>query len=121
MIKGYFEANIPFAEILIQSERAVMPVTVVIDTGFTGDLVLDPLEASEFNLKPAAVTKLGTITGDKKDVPVAVATAVLEGAARKVSIFVTKGFPAVGIGFFTKFGYKIDMDCRNRTILLEKV
>ncbi|MBX7046981.1 MAG: hypothetical protein K1X86_14215 [Ignavibacteria bacterium] len=58
--------------------------------------------------------------GEQVTLNVAPAFAVIENVKAEVEIIVSNGSPLLGIGFLTKFGYKAIIDCKERTVVLEK-
>ena len=45
----------------------------------------------------------------------------MEGEKKYIEVLIADGLPLLGISFLSKFGYKAEIDCRNKTIALEKV
>jgi len=53
--------------------------------------------------------------------PSALAIAVMEDTVEHVDVLISKSNPLAGIGLLSKFGYKAIVDCKHRTVILEKV
>jgi len=53
-------------------------------------------------------------------VPIALAIASMEGAVNNIQVLISKSMPLAGISFLTKFSYKAIVDCKKRTVVLEK-
>ena len=65
-------------------------------------------------------SELYVANGEKVTLNFSNANAILENENKKVQILVSNGIPLLGIGFLTKFGYKAIIDCKQRTVTLEK-
>ncbi|MBI3818863.1 MAG: hypothetical protein HY286_09260 [Planctomycetes bacterium] len=120
MVSGVFVENIPLIRIAIGWGRAVQTPHVVLDTGFTGDLQVTPAMAVELGLQVTGVTRARIANGDTVNVPTALAYAGMEGATNYIQVFISNGSPLAGIGFLTKFGYRATVDCKYRTVTLER-
>lgn len=124
MIRGSFlsdPVNVPVVSLMLKwGDVAVCPV-LLLDSGFSGDLKVSSDTASELGLIPEGMQEISIADGSKIEVPVATGYALLEGEILSMSILVGDGAPLVGIGLLTKFGYKASMDCKNRTVELEKM
>mgnify|MGYP001611641980 CR=1 FL=1 len=121
MVNGVFVENIPFIKVVVGWGQSVQAPFVVLDTGFTGDLQVTPKIAKELGLQVAGVTKTQIANGDVIEVPVALAIAAMEGAANYIQVLISESMPLAGISFLTKFGYKAMVDCKYRTIALERM
>lgn len=121
MISGVFVENIPLIKVVVAWGQSVQAPFVVLDTGFTGDLQVTPKIATELGLKVVGVTKTQIANGQIIQVPVALAIASMEGAVNYIQVLISNSFPLVGISFLTKFGYKALVDCKYRTVALERM
>jgi len=121
MISGVFVENVPLVKVVVAWGQSVQAPFVVLDTGFTGDLQVTPKIATELGLKVVGVTKTQIANGQIIQIPVALAIASMEGATNYIQVLISDSFPLAGIGFLTKFGYKALIDCKYRTIALERV
>lgn len=121
MISGVFVENIPLIKVVVAWGQSVQAPFVILDTGFTGDLQVTPEIAIELGLKVVGVTKTQIANGQVIEVPVALAIASMEGATNYIQVLISDSFPLAGISFLTKFGYKALVDCKYRTVVLEKV
>lgn len=121
MIKGQFVGNVPLIPVAIASDEGVQAPFVLLDTGFTSDLKVTPEIATELNLKITGVTRVGIANGQVIEAPVALASSAMEGIVKDVEVIISEGLPAAGIGFFSKFGYKVVLDCKHRDISLNRV
>ncbi|PIV42076.1 MAG: hypothetical protein COX92_02690 [Candidatus Nealsonbacteria bacterium CG_4_10_14_0_2_um_filter_40_15] len=121
MVSGVFVENTPFIKVVIGWGQSVQAPFVILDTGFTGDLQVTPKIAKELGLKVVGVTKTQIANGQIVEIPVALAIAAMEGAENYIQVLISESLPLAGISFFSKFGYKAIVDCKYRTIVLEKV
>ena len=121
MVNGVFVENTPFIQVVIGWGQSVQAPFVVLDTGFTGDLQVTPKIARELGLQVAGVTKTQIANGQVIEVPVALAIAAMEGAKNYIQVLISESMPLAGISFLSKFGYKVSVDCKYRTVALEKM
>ena len=94
---------------------------VVLDTGFTGDLQVTPKIARELGLQVVGVTKTQIANGQIVEIPVALAISAMEGAVNYIQVLISESMPLAGISFLSKFGYKTTIDCKYRTVALERM
>lgn len=120
MVRGQFYEDIPFVQIIVAWGRAVQTPFFVLDTGFTGDLQVTPKIAKELGLQVTGVTSARIASGAVISVPVALALVSMEGATNYLNVLISESMPLAGISFLTKFGYKAVVDCKYRTVTLEK-
>jgi len=121
MVQGLFVDNVPFIKVTVALGAAVQTPLFILDTGFTGDLQVTPKIAVELGLKPIGVTALRIANGQTVQVQTALAFAAMEGAVNYIQVLISDGSPLAGINFLTKFSYKATVNCKYKTVLLEKV
>lgn len=124
MIRGYFHPanlNIPVIQIAVAWGQSVIYPHFVLDTGFSGDLKVSNQVAKDLGLIPIAMEPVTNMNGDIVQTPVALAYAEIEGEKKEVSILILDGLHLAGMGLYTKFRHKVIIDCKNRTIELEKM
>lgn len=121
MVSGVFVENIPFVRIVVGWGQSVQAPFVILDTGFTGDLQVTPKMARELGLRVAGVTRTQIANGEIIEVSVALAIAVMEGVVNYIQVLISGSMPLAGISFFSKFNYKAIVDCKYRTVTLERV
>jgi predicted aspartyl protease len=120
MVKGVFIENMPLVQVVVAWGQSVQAPFVVLDTGFTGDLQVTPEIASELGLEVAGVTKVRVANGQIMEVPIALAIAAMEGELNRIQVLIAKSAPLLGISFLSKFTYKAIVDCKHKTVALEK-
>jgi len=120
MVRGVFVENIPFVRVIVGWGQSVQAPFVVLDTGFTGDVQVTPRMARELGLQVVGVTKSRIANGQVVDVPTALALASMEGAVNYIQVLISESMPLAGISFLSKFGYKAVVDCKYRTVTLDK-
>ncbi len=120
MVKGTFFQNIPFIQVALGWGQAVQSLFVVLDTGFTGDLQVTPKVAEELGLQVIGVTDTRIANGQTIQVPVALALASMEGTRSYIQVLISESMPLAGISFLSKFGYKAIIDCKYKTVVLER-
>lgn len=121
MVSGVFVENIPFIKVILGWGQSVQAPFVVLDTGFTGDLQVTQKIATELGLQIVGVTKTQIANGQVIEVPVALAIAAMEGAANYIQVLISESMPLAGISFLSKFSYKATVDCKYRTVALERM
>lgn len=121
MINGTFVENIPLIQVIIGWGQSVQSPFFVLDTGFTGDLQVTPKIAEELGLRVVGVTPTRIANGQVVNTPTALAVAGMEGAVDYIQVLISNSMPLAGISLLTKFSYKATVDCKHRTIALEKV
>jgi len=121
MVNGIFIGNVPLVRVAVASRHAVRTPLVVLDSGFTGDLQIPSNVADALKLQVVGVTSARIADGKIIQVPVASASAAMEGVVQSVEVLISEGMPLIGIGFLAKFGYRAGLDCKNKAILLEMI
>jgi len=121
MIHGRFVDNTPFIQVIVCWGQSVQAPFFILDTGFTGDLQVTPQMAQELGLRVIGVTPTRIANGQVVETPTALALASMEGAVGYIQVLISESMPLAGISLLTKFNYKATVDCKYRTIALEKV
>lgn len=120
MVRGVFVENTPLIRVAVGWGQSVQAPFVVLDTGFTGDLQVTQKIAKELGLQVVGVTKTQIANGQIVEVPVALAIAAMEGVVSYIQVLISESMPLAGISFLSKFGYRATVDCKYRTIALER-
>ncbi len=120
MIKGIFQNNLPFISVTIGSEINIQERGFVLDTGFTGFLQITPTMAQALNLQAEGVATIKLANGTSVPMTTTTVVAALEGQAQKVTTMVADSLPLVGIKLLMLFGYKAIINCKYRTVELER-
>ncbi len=122
MVKGEFiDGDKPMISATIAWETATQSPHFLLDTGFTGDIVVTPKIAEELGLEVSGVTFAKTATNKIESVQTATAIGVMEGVNMLVTVLISEGLPLLGISFLEKFKYKAIVDCKNKKVSLEVV
>lgn len=122
MISGTFvQNNIPVIKVLVAWGQAIQTPFFILDTGFTGDLQVTPQIARDLGLKVTGVTNTRIANGQIVPVPTALAIAAMEGAINYIQVLISESMPLAGISFLTKFNYKAIVNCKYKTVILERV
>ena len=114
-------ANTPIIQLIVAWGQSVLTPYFILDTGFSGNLKVNPKTAQELGLNPSGVQNITIANGQIVQAPVAIGYVAIEGAVNLVTILIVDGSHLAGIGLFTKFGYKVTVDCKYRSVELEKV
>ncbi len=120
MVEGTFvETDKPMVPAVIAWNQSVQNPYFILDTGFTGDLVVTPQVAHDLGLEVNGVMG-ARLAGNKiVNLPTATAIAVMEGQRLYVTVFISEGWQLLGIGFMQKFNYKAIVDTKNQKVSLE--
>jgi predicted aspartyl protease len=118
---NFVESDKPVVQASLAWNQAVQTPYFILDTGFTGDLAVNPQIATELGLEISGVTPARFAGNNLANVPTATAIAAMEGEQLYVTVAIIDGWPLLGISFMEKFKYKAEVDCRNKTVKLEVV
>ncbi len=120
MVEGTFiDSDKPMVPAVIAWDQAVQTPFFILDTGFTGDLVVTPDVAKDLGLEVNSVMP-ARVAGNKiVNLPTATAIAVMEGQQLFVTVFISDGWQLLGIGFMQKFNYVAIVDCKNKKVKLD--
>lgn len=124
MVTGKFEGTerqLPMVPAVILWDQTVQAPYFVLDTGFTGDLLVTSKIAQDLGLKVDSVTKAENANGGIVSLPSASAIAFMEGEKLLITVLISDSRPLLGISFMEKFKYKAVVDCKNKTVVLEVV
>ena len=122
MIEGQFiDGDKPVVSAVIAWDQSVQTPYFILDTGFTGDLVVTPEIANDLGLDVSAVIPTRIAGNRVVYLPTATAIAVMEGQRLYITVFISEGWPLLGITFMQKFNYRALIDCRNKKVKLEVV
>ncbi len=122
MVEGFMRGNIPLITITVFNLSNVLDITFTLDTGFSEDLLITPEIVRELELEIVETDTINIFNanGEKVLLNTSFVSAKMENEIQDVQVIISKGFPLLGIGFLTKFGYKAIIDCKQRTVILEK-
>jgi predicted aspartyl protease len=121
MIKGFFRWNTPIIKVSVGLGQIMRAPFVILDTGFTGYLQITSKMATELGIKQSGVLPVRIPTGQIIEFPTALAFADMEGEKKVVEVLIADGLPLAGVSLLSKFSYKAEIDCKNKTVELEKV
>ena len=123
MVQGVFiDSDKPTVPVTIAWNQAVQSPQFILDTGFTGDLVVTEQMATDLGLEVSGVSSVKAAGHDVKHYQTASAIAVMEGQQLLVTAYIIPdGWPLLGISFMEKFSYKAEVDCKHKTVSLTTV
>jgi predicted aspartyl protease len=120
MVEGNFvDSDKPVVQAVIAWNQSVQTPFFILDTGFTGDLVVTPEVATELGLDVNMIMPTRLPGNRIVNMRAATAIAVMEGKSLYVTVHVADGWPLLGISFMQKFNYKAIVDCKNKKVRLE--
>lgn len=105
MIHGTVSNDNPYVNILIKWGPAVLNVTVLIDTGFEGDLRISPKVAKELGLVETHTQKIRFGNNVSHTVPTSLVYSEMEGVMASLEVIILPGEPYIGVGFLKKLLY----------------
>lgn len=120
MIRGFFVGNVPIIRILVSWEGAKIDTEFILDTGFSGDMQITPDIARHLNISPGTTESIRLASGQICGMQAGVIEVHAEGFIEYAEANISESSPLAGIGFLSKFGYKAIIDCKNKTVALEK-
>jgi predicted aspartyl protease len=121
MVSGIFiQDTVPLIPVLIAWDNAMFESYFVLDTGFTGDLQVTPQMAIDLGLQVSGVISARIANGETVDIPTAQAFVSMEDATDYVQVLISDSMPLAGISFLTKFNYRAVVDCKHKTVALER-
>ncbi len=121
MIQGYFDGNTPMVDVVVGSTDIAYVQSVLLDTGFTGDLQITPQLARELGLEVSMTENMMVADGRIVAVPTAFAFVELEGVKKHIRVLISESMSLVGISLLSRFQYKAVVDCKYKTVELERV
>jgi len=113
------DRNLPIIQVPIAFGETVILPTFILDTGFSGDIKIDQQTADELGIEALGVGDVAVGNGQRISARFSPAYAELEGKKKPISIVIADGPHLAGISLFTLYGYKVVVDCKNRTAHLE--
>jgi clan AA aspartic protease len=120
MVNGFMRGNIPLIVVTVVNKSNILDITFTLDTGFTEDLLITKEIANELEITPESYINIQNANGQTVGIDVSYANSIIENEKKEVQVFISDGLPLLGIGFLTKFGYRAIIDCKKRTVTLEK-
>ncbi len=121
MIKGTFvDGDKPMVPAIVAWNQSVQNPYFILDTGFTGDLVVTKKMAADLGLEITGMMPARTVENKVINLPIATAIAVMESDPLYVTVMISEGLPLLGISFLQKFNYTAVVDCKHKTVYLEK-
>ncbi len=120
MIEGYFDGNTPMVSCVVGFGQFTQVSNVLLDTGFTGDLQITPQLAQELGLESDMIENMKVADGRIVAVPTAFAFVEMEGIKRHIRVLISEGMSLVGISLLSRFQYKATVNCKYKTVALEK-
>jgi len=120
MIEGYFDGSSPMINVIVGFGQFTQIPAVLLDTGFTGDLQITPQLAKDLGLEMTGVEKMMVADGTIITVPTSFAFVEIEGIKKYIRVLVSESMSLAGISLLSRFQYKAVVDCKYKTVALEK-
>lgn len=119
MIQGVIEENKPLVPVEIGWLHGAQQVSVLVDTGFTGDLKISYLQAKQLGLETSYAGDVLLANDQEVVMDGAFAFISIEGITKVVNVLVSKGEAIIGVELLRKFGYELRMNTRINRLVLE--
>lgn len=121
MIQGILrEDGRPAIPLIIGWSLGVQEIVAIVDTGSNGEIKVPPKMVNELGLVITHVQGVLLANETMAEAPAALAFVVMEGVTEEVNVLVTQGMPVIGAGLLKRFGFKLTIDFKGNTVLLEK-
>lgn len=120
MVKGIVRKNRPLINLVVGWRLKTKEIVALVDTGFTGELKLSPKEALDLEIMPTHLELVQLANG--KDAKMFSGTAIvsMEGVENTVGTLIAEGMPTIGVGLLKRFGYNLNIDFKNDSLVLNK-
>lgn len=119
MIKGIIHNNRPLIRLAVGWKFGVSELIALVDTGFTGELKISPEKASELGLQTTHAERVTLADENEVYMQGSLAIASLEGISNVVNILISKGIPIIGMNFLRRFGYTLNMNVKQNSLILQ--
>jgi len=121
MIQGILRKdNRPAVPLSIGWTLGIQNIVAIVDTGFSGEIKVPPDVANELGLTQTHVQAVLLANEETAEVPASLAFVSIEGKREEVGVLVTKGMPVLGVGLLSRLGFKLTIDFKVRTVILDK-
>lgn len=120
MIKGVVHNNRPLISLIVGWSLGVQEIVALVDTGFTGELKISPLLASQLGLQTTHTEPITLADEKTVDMQASLALVSMEGVANVVSVLISQGTSIVGVGLLRRFGYALNIDFKYNSLTLQK-
>lgn len=120
MISGVLgKANRPLIPLVVGWNRGVQEMVALIDTGFSGELKIPPKMIDELGLEVTHVEQVLLANGEHAYMQASLAFVAMEGATQEVNVLISEGPAVIGGGLLKLFGYKLIVDYKGDSVVLE--
>jgi len=121
MIKGVVGKEIqPVVPLVVGWNRGVQEITAMVDTGFSGELKVPPKMVEELGLTVTHVQPVLLANGTSATMRASLAFVVMDGDTKEVNVLIAEGRAVLGGGLLKMFGYKLMVDYKNGSVMLER-
>ncbi len=118
MISRFFDNKV-LLSIQIAHKGKVQDPVFLLDTGFSGDLLITPEIARELELESDAVSDVVIVNGEKITMESGSLLASMSYKIKEMEVLISKGIPLIGMGFFNKFKSEIIIDCDKKIVNID--
>ena len=121
MIQGIVgRENRPLIPLVVGWNRGVQEITALVDTGFSGELKVPPKMIDELGLEVTHAQPVLLADGTGITMRASLAFVAMEGETKEVNVLISEGRAVVGGGLLKMFGYKLIVDYKEDSVMLEK-
>jgi clan AA aspartic protease len=98
LITGQFRDDYPYVTATVTGEDSEMAIDFVVDTAFSGDLILSQGHATRLGLTYLTSQRRRLATGEERRFAVYLATIEWDEGPREVEVLIMEGDPLLGTG-----------------------
>ena len=121
MMKGVLRKdNRPVVPLVVGWDRGIQEIVALVDTGFNGELKMPPKMVDELGLRITHVQPVLLANDSIAQSAASLAFVNLEGITEEVNVLIAEGLAAIGVGLLKRFGYKLIVDFKYNSVVLER-
>ena len=120
MVKGLVHKNRPVIKLTVANGLKDKKIIVLVDTGFTGELILSTKEVMDLSISPDRMETVQLANGKPVRMFAGSAEVSMEGIKNSVEVLISDSFPMIGVGLLKRFGYNLNIDFKNDLLVLQK-
>jgi clan AA aspartic protease len=121
MIRGLVARdNRPLIPLVVGWNRGVQEIPAMVDTGFSGELKIPDRMIAELGLRVTHAQTVLLADGTTATMQACLVFVMMEGVKREITALISSGPAVVGGTLLKHFSYKLIVDYRSESVLLEK-
>ena len=121
MIRGVLRKdNRPVIPIVVGWNRGIQEIVALVDTGFNGELKMPSKMVDELGLRITHVQPVLLANDTISQSAASLSFVSMEGITEEVNVLISEGLATIGVGLLKKFGYRLIVDFKYSSVVLEK-